>query len=131
MKSPIVSSLSTGNSGKANLVARLGQTTTGRLPFLGVVGYGGNPSFYAGGICPRLEENFGESLDSFTPRETLKRINMDVSRCLTGLDQVLKVAFVGNGSQPKAGSSKPSADPTKPKTAKMSTCVSCNLRLKR
>lgn len=85
------------------MVARLGQTTTGRLPFLGVVGYGGNPSFYAGGICLRLEENFGESLDSFTPRETLKRINMDVSRCLTWLDQVLKVAFVGNGPNPKLG----------------------------
>ena len=118
-----------GNSGKANLFARLGQTTTGRLPFVGVLGYGENPSFYAGGICLRLEENFGESLDSFTPREMLKRINMDVSCCLTWLDQVHKVAFVGYGSQPKAGSSKPSADPTKPKMS--STCVSCNMRLKR
>jgi hypothetical protein len=91
-----------------------------------VLGYGENLSFYAGEICLRLEENFGGSLDSFTPREMLKHINMDVSRCLTWLDQVLKVAFVGNGSQdaqPKAGSSKPSADATKPKTAKVSsTC---------
>jgi hypothetical protein len=73
------------------------------------------PAFYSGGVCPRLEENFGESLDFCILRETLKRINMDVARCLVWLDQGLKVVFVGVGPQPKAGSSKPNAGPHKPK----------------
>jgi hypothetical protein len=54
-------------------------STSGWLPFAVVSGFGGNPRSCAGGVCLRMEGRFCESLDFYTLRKTLKRINQDVA----------------------------------------------------
>lgn len=83
LKSPAASSCLKSDSKKANLLEPMVQKPTWGLPF---EVRRGNPSFYAGGACPRMGRCFGESFDFSTLRETLQRINLDVGRCLAWLD---------------------------------------------
>lgn len=60
----------------------MGLTTTGQLLFAGSSRYGrfgGNPNFYAGGVCARLKGYFGKNLDFCALKETLERINIEVA----------------------------------------------------